>query len=220
MLTAIGEVIQNGVMFDMKNWEGEAFNPESLPGVVDRFFLLLAERNIDYLLVGGIALLSYVDGRNTQDIDFILTRSDLEGIPEVLIRTENRDFIRGDFSGLQIDFLLTQNKLFELVRRNFVAERQIGDRLIRIVTVEGLVLLKLYALPSLYRQGNFDRVSIYESDITLLLLNYRVELAPIVKILKKYVIASDLEEIEQTIADLENRIRRFQRSQNRLDENG
>ncbi len=31
----------------------------------------LAERKIEYWLVGGVALLSYVDGRNTQDIDLI-----------------------------------------------------------------------------------------------------------------------------------------------------
>lgn len=215
MIATIGEIIQNGVMFDMKNWSGEAFNPESLPGIVERFFELLQDRKIDYLLVGGIALLSYVDGRNTQDIDFILTRSDLEGIPEVVVTEENLDFARGDFSGLQIDFLLTKNKLFDLVNRKFVTDRQVSDRMIRMVTVEGLILLKLYALPSLYRQGKFDRASIYESDITLLLLNYKIDLVPLVKILKKHVLASDIEEINQTITDLQTRIRRFEQSRDR-----
>jgi hypothetical protein len=37
--------------------------------------------------------------------------------------------------------------------------------------VEGLILLKLYALPSLYRQGNFAKVGIYENDVATLLLH-------------------------------------------------
>jgi hypothetical protein len=33
----------------------------------------------------------------------------------------------------------------------------------------GLLLLKLYALPSLYREGNFARVGLYENDVATLL---------------------------------------------------
>jgi hypothetical protein len=203
----------------MKNWDGEAFNPDRLPGIVEQFFGLLLARQIDYVLVGGIAMLSYVEGRNTQDIDFILPRSALLELPEVIISEENRDFARGDFSGLQIDFLLTQNKLFERVKRQFVTRRSFGEITLRTVTVEGLVLLKLYALPSLYRQGKFDRASLYESDVTLLLLNYAIELEPLTQILKKYLIASDLAELAQTMTEIEARIRRFRQSHDRLVQN-
>jgi hypothetical protein len=212
MVVAIGEIVRNGVMFDMKNWGGEAFNPESLPGVVEQLFALFAERETDYLLVGGIALLSYVDGRNTQDVDFILSRADLAGIPEIAVRDENRDFVRGDFSGLQIDLLLTQNKLFDLVRKQFATVRSFGGLSIRTVTVEGLVLLKLYALPSLYRQGNFDRVNIYESDVTLLLMNYTVDLDALMPILAKYLLESDLFEVRETVTAIQARLQRFERS--------
>lgn len=216
MVAAVGDIIRNGIAFDMKNWQEEGFNPTQLPDVVEQLFVLLDDREVEYLLVGGIALLSYVDGRNTQDVDFIISKPELELLPEIVLKSENRDFARGDFSGLQIDFLLTQNKLFKLVRQSYVAEQEFGSRRIRTVTVEGLLLLKLYALPSLYRQGNFDRVSIYESDIMLLLLNYSVSLEPLLNILKKYVLASDLEEIQETIADIQNRIRRLKRSRDRL----
>ena len=218
MVAAIGEIVRNGVMFDMKNWDGKAFNPESLPDVVARLFALFEERETDYLLVGGIALLSYVDGRNTQDVDFILSKSDLDGVPEIAVRDENRDFVRGDFSGLQIDLLLTQNKLFDLVRKRFATSRTFGGLSIRTVSVPGLVLLKLYAMPSLYRQGNFDRVSIYESDIMLLLMNYTVDVEALMKLLSKYVLASDLLEIQETVSDIQRRILRFQRSRSRLSE--
>jgi hypothetical protein len=217
MVAAIGEIVRNGVMFDMKNWGGEAFNPESLPGVVEQLFALFEERETDYLLVGGIALLSYVDGRNTQDVDFILSRADLAGVPEIAVRDENRDFVRGDFSGLQIDLLLTQNKLFDLVRKRFATVRSFGGLSIRTVTVEGLVLLKLYALPSLYRQGNFERVSIYESDITLLLMNYPVDLEAVMKILARYLLESDLLEVRETVTEIQARLRRFERSRFRED---
>lgn len=162
--------------------------------------------------MGGIALLSYVDGRNTQDVDFILSRADLAGVPEIAVRDENRDFVRGDFSGLQIDLLLTQNKLFDLVRKRFATVRSFGGLSIRTVTVEGLVLLKLYALPPLYRQGNFERVSIYESDIMLLLLNYSVDLDAVMKILAKYLLESDLGEVRETVTEIQGRLRRFDRS--------
>ncbi len=217
MVAAIGEIVRNGVMFDMKNWGGEGFNPESLPDVVGQLFALFEERETDYLLVGGIALLSYVDGRNTQDVDFILSRADLAGVPEIAVRDENRDFVRGDFSGLQIDLLLTQNKLFDLVRKRFATVRSFGGLSIRTVTVEGLVLLKLYALPSLYRQGNFERVSIYESDITLLLMNYPVNLEAMMKILAKYLLESDLLEVRETMTEIQGRLRRFDRSRLRED---
>jgi len=218
MVAAIGEIIRDGIAFDMKNWRDEGFNPSRLPDVVEQLFILLEQREVQYLLVGGIALLSYVDGRNTQDVDFILSKSELSALPEIDLQNENRDFARGDFSGLQIDFLLTQNKLFEQVRQEFCAEREFGGRTIRTVTVEGLVLLKLYALPSLYRQGNFDRVSIYESDITLLLLNYQIKLDPLLRLLSKHVLESDLAEIQETVSEIQGRIRRLRRSQNRLSE--
>ena len=55
----------------------------TLSQAVDRLFDLLEQRKVDYLLVGGIALLQYVDGRNTEDIDLIVAVSALERLPEV-----------------------------------------------------------------------------------------------------------------------------------------
>jgi hypothetical protein len=95
MKVAIGEIIKNGVVFDMKNWGNDLSNSDNLPQIVDRLFTTLAERNIDYLLVGGLALLSYIEGRNTQDIDFILAREDLEELPEISIT--DRSIINSQF---------------------------------------------------------------------------------------------------------------------------
>lgn len=219
MTNAIGEIILNGVLFDMKNWGNEPLDVNRLPEAVEQLFNILAERQIGYVLVGGIALLSYIEGRNTQDIDFILARSDLEAIPELSILEENRDFVRSTFDALQVDLLLTNNKLFELVRDRYATERQFGNRTIRCGTVEGLLLLKFFALPSLYRQGQFNKVTIYENDITQLLLNYNVDLAEILKILANYVIPSDIEELRNTATDIQTRIQRLYEQRNRFGTN-
>jgi hypothetical protein len=216
MTVAIGDVIRNGVLFDMKNWGSEPLDVNQLPETVERLFNILVERNIDYLLVGGIALLSYIEGRNTQDIDFILARQDLEAMPELVVLEENRDFARSSFDALQVDVLLTNNQLFKLVRDRYATERQFGDRTIRCATVEGLLLLKFFALPSLYRQGQFNKVTIYENDITQLLLNYAVDLSEILNVLSRHIIPTDLQELQNTATDIETRIQRLYEQRNRF----
>ncbi|MCU0566532.1 MAG: hypothetical protein MUF49_08030 [Oculatellaceae cyanobacterium Prado106] len=228
MSNVIGEIILNGVLFDVKNWSNNPLNVTRLPVAVESLFGILDTRQVNYLLVGEIALLSYIEGRNTQDIDFILARSDLESIPEIAILDENRDFIRGTFDEtLQVDLLLTSNALFQWVSDRYATERQFGVRAsspqeirsIRCVTVEGLLILKFFALPSLYRQGQFNKIAIYENDITQLLLNYSVDLASLFKILANYLIPSDLQELEATADDIQARIQRFQTQRNRFESN-
>ena len=68
----------------------------------------------------------------------------------------------------------------------------------------------MYALPSLYGQGQFDKVSIYETDI-LLLLRYNVDMGKLLGKLAKHVLATDLEEINQIVIGIQQRMQRFQR---------
>jgi hypothetical protein len=82
--------------------------------------------------------------------------------------------------------------------------------------VEGLVLLKCYALPSLYRQGQFSRASIYENDILLLLLNYSVDIENLLKILSAHLLPSDLTEVGAIAEEIQGRIRRFSSQQRSL----
>ncbi len=217
MVVTIGEIVTNGIIFDLKNWPNNLMNLNDLLEDIDDLFDTLKRREVNYLLVGGVALLSYVEGRNTQDIDFILDRQDLDNLSEITITEENNDFVRGNFNQLQIDILLTQNKHMKTILQKFVTERQFGNRSIRCVTVEGLIVLKLYALPSLYRQGKLDRASIYENDILLLLLNYKVDFPPLLKLLSKHLFESDLEEIKEILGDIMARIKRFSRQPKRLE---
>jgi hypothetical protein len=220
MSAAISTIVQNALLFDLKNWGSTMPEMDRISQAVQQLFTLLSERQINYLLVGGIALVSYLDGRNTQDIDFILSKEELQAMPEIAIIEENRDFARGVFDQLQVDILLTQNRLFEWVRDHYSTERQFSNQMIRCASVEGLLLLKLFALPSLYRQGQFNKISIYENDITQLLLNYpTIELAPLLQILAQYVLATDLEELTITASDIQTRIQRFYAQQHRLESN-
>lgn len=208
-LADIGAVVVNANTFTPRRWKGNPMSADSLLENVRRLFALLHERRIEYVLVGGIALLHYVEGRNTEDIDLIMALPALRQLPEFDVQSQDMFFARGSFGDLQIDILLTQNRLFDLVRRSYSEVAPFLDQPVPIATVEGLLLLKLYALPSLYRQGNFVRVSLYENDIAALMYAYRPDMPRLFDVLRDYVSTSDLESVHVITAEIEARIRRF-----------
>jgi len=205
----IGIVIRNAIVFNTKNWQGDRMNSDSLIQSVQNLFTLLEERKIDYVLVGGIALLHYVEGRNTQDLDLLMALSALDKLPELKVTHQELNFVRAEYGELQIDVLLTTNPLFKRVHDEHAHVQQFLDGDIPIASVEGLLLLKLYALPSLYRQGNFARVGIYENDIATLLYETQPDVSQLLTGLSGYVCESDLAKIKNILAELQNRIRRF-----------
>jgi hypothetical protein len=206
----IGEVIRNAVVFNPETTQDILKNSDLLIETVARFFSLLHEREIDYVLVGGIALLQYVEGRNTEDIDLIMAVSALENLPELILESRDGDFARGKFGNLKVDVLLTSNPLFDAVRNHHTTSKRFVEQEIVCVTVDGLILLKLYALPSLYRrQGNFIRVGLYENDVATLIHIHNPPLPSILTELAKYLDASDLEQVEQIVAEIQQRLKRF-----------
>ena len=184
-------------------------NSDSLIQSVQDLFSLLEQRKIDYALVGGIALLHYIEGRNTQDLDLLMSLASVEKLPELAISSQDMYFVRANYGELAIDILLTKNPLFKKVHSKYSKEQQFLDRNIPIATVDGLLLLKLYALPSLYRQGNFARVGIYENDIATLLHDYEPDVNALLSELLNFVSESDLAEIKNILADIQKRIKRF-----------
>jgi len=209
----IGGVIRNAVVFNfknaIKNSRGDTVNTDSLLQAVVRLFALLRERKIDYVLVGGIALLQYIEGRNTEDIDLIMAPAALKKLPEIEVTSQDINFARGKFDNLPIDLLLTRNPLFEKIRKHHTATQPFVEQDIPCATVEGLLLLKLYALPSLYRQGNFARVGIYETDIATLIHDHKPALEPLLDELADHLSASDLAAVRDVIADIQRRIDQF-----------
>jgi len=205
----IGDVIRNAVVFNFKNWLGGTMNSDSLIQSVQDFFAVLEQRKIDYVLVGGIAILHYVEGRNTQDLDLLMAVSSLEKLPELKVISKDMYFVRANYNELEIDVLLTQNPLFKKVHSEYSKVQKFLDRNIPLATVEGLLLLKMYALPSMYRQGNFARVGIYENDIATLLHYYQPDMPSLLSELSKYVNETDFAEINGVVSDIQNRIKRF-----------
>ena len=185
---------------------------DTLLAQVQQLFDLLDQRKTDYVLVGGIALLTYVEGRNTQDIDLIMALPSLAKIPEIKISSQDIYFARGFFRELQIDILLTNNPLFDKVARQHSTVRKFLDREIHCATVEGLILLKLFALPSLYRQGSFERVGIYENDLASLIYTFNPNLEVLLKELSGYLNDTDMAEARQIVTDIEARIQKFRKA--------
>lgn len=206
----IGEVVRNAVLFNPGNQRERLMNSDFLIETVARFFSLLRERQIEYVLVGGIALLQYVEGRNTEDIDLIMAVSALEQLPELHVETREADFARGKFTDLRVDVLLTSNPLFEAVRKRHATMQRFVEREIPCATVEGLVLLKLYALTSLYRQGNFTRVGLYENDVATLLHAHNPPIQPLLDELSLYLNESDTAAVKQIVNEIQQRLSRFE----------
>jgi hypothetical protein len=208
----IGNTLRNAVTFNFKNPTEVIRGAENLVSQTEEFFNLLEVRKIDFVLVNGIALLTYVEGRNTQDIDLIMALPSLAKLPEIKIESQDMYFARGKFGELQIDILLTKNPLFATVEKKPTTTKQFMDRSIRCATVEGLILLKLFALPSLYRQGSFERVGIYENDIATLMYAFKPKMEPLFAELDKHLNKDDMTEARKIIADIETRIQRFRKA--------
>ncbi len=220
-LGRIAEIVRNAVLRGPAAWDGGSLperqreanpSPALLPTDRDvvELFTLLRDRATPYLLVGGIAMLRYVEGRNTEDIDLLMSLPSLRQLPEISIEEQNEYFIRGRFRSVRVDVLLTANALFAEVQQGFGTTHRFAELDVPTATPEGLVLLKLYALPSLYRQGWFDRVSIYESDIASLLQRHRPAVEPLLQRLERHLEAGDLHELRGIVRDIETRIARFE----------
>jgi hypothetical protein len=202
----IREVITHGLLFDPKNAEVlRAMDWDNLLKSIPQLFELLEQRGIEYVLVGGIAMLIYVPGRNTQDIDIIVSSDDLTRLSEIRIEDRKGDFIRGRLGDLQVDLLLTDNELFDQVRREHTVRQRFAEREIPCASVEGLLLLKLFALPALYRQGQFDRVELYEHDVAMLLRAFQRDRSTIFEQLAPHLSASDLREVRDIVHEIDQR---------------
>jgi hypothetical protein len=190
--------------------EGQSPAPaQPVPQDAIELFRLLQERNVKYLLVGGLAMLTYVQGRNTKDVDLLLSVEALEKLPELKIRDRNVFFAKANFRSVQVDLLLTDNPLFKIVEERFATKHRFAELEVPAVTVEGLIVLKLYALPSLYRQFDWDRVYVYESDIKQLLARYNPDTSALLALLKPHILESDLRELRKLLDEEQKRRERL-----------
>ena len=213
----VGRVLHDAAVFNFsRHRSSESFvNAANIPAEVEAFFELLEQRAVRFLLVGGVAMLAHVRGRNTDDIDLVISTPDQHRLePEVQVIERETVFAKAQFRGLRIDFLAAENPLFDLVERNHSEERQFDffarPRVLRCAAAKGLMLLKLYALPSLYRQGQISRAKIHEGDLGALLgAAPETDTEELLEILSRHgVPESDVRELRNVISEQQPR-RRF-----------
>jgi hypothetical protein len=206
---SIGEILRDAEAGRLETIFAEDRERYDIIGAADRLFDLLEERRIDYVLVGGMAMLQYVEGRNTRDIDLIVDAAALSRLPELAVSSRDRDFARADFDGIQLDLLLTANKVFELVRATHTASVVISGRPTPCATPQGLLILKLFALPSLYRQGDNARAAVYEADIAYLFAAGKVNVEAALSALSPHMLATDIGALRETVSELRKRGAQF-----------
>ena len=69
--------------------------------------------------------------------------------------------------------------------------------------------MKLYALPSLYRQGDTQRIALYETDILMLVDRFSPDMNAVLHVLEPYVEEGSLAELHGIVGDIEQRIARM-----------
>ena len=143
----------------------------------EELFGLLEARAVPYLLVGGLAMLTHVRGRNTDDVDLIIAVPDQQRLePEVVLvepREKGSPFAMGGYKQLRVDYLDARAPIFQRVLRRHGERRRFlfgsgQGRELPVATAAGLMLLKLHALPHVTRQMDWERVNAYENDMLML----------------------------------------------------
>lgn len=74
-----------------------------------------------------------------------------------------------------------------------------------------MLLLTLYALPSLHRHDNFVHVGLYENDVATLTQYYKPDMDALLTELAAYLIPKDLTAVHKIVEKLAARIARFER---------
>lgn len=208
-LRRVAQVLLDAWEADPRRWMNasaqlrEDAGPTTMPVPQDALdlFRLLAERRVEYLLVGGMAMLTYVKGRNTKDVDLLLSLEASHKIPELEIRDRQDFFARAQFRSLQVDLLFTFNPLFKTVAQTFATVHAFAELNVPAATVEGLIVLKLYALPSLYRQFEMDRAALYENDITMLMANHSPAIEPLLALATREMEPGDKAELNKIVSE-------------------
>ncbi len=197
-------------------------NADSIGQEVEELFMLLEARDVPFLLVGGLAMLTHVRGRNTDDVDLIISVPDQRRLePEVALvdpPAPGSPFALGRYKGLRVDYLDAGASIFRLVLEKHREEQPLvfasgTSRRLPVATPRGLMLLKLFALPSVTRQMDWERATTYEDDVLRLWLAHP-ELDPrqVLPTLKPHLDANAFYSLEnEVLPDVIRRRERYTR---------
>ena len=172
-------------------------------------------------MVGGLAMLAHVRGRNTEDVDLIISVLDRRRLEPEVTMTEpggpGQPFAVGRYKQLRIDCLDAAEPLSKLVAERYGEQRRFdflaGGRPLACATPEGLMLLKLYALPRVAQQGDWKRVNIYETDILDLWMAWpNLKPTGLLEVLRPFVWEGGMYSLEhEVLPDLARRKARLER---------
>jgi hypothetical protein len=165
----ISRVLANAAVFDFRRHSTrESFmDASNISQEAEELFDLLEARGTPFLLVGGLAMLAHVRGRNTDDVDLIISVPDQKRLePEVALV--------GRYKQLRVDYLDAGAPFFRLIAEQYGERRRFdflrGGRELVCANPAGLMLLKMHALPHVTRAGDWERVNAYENDVLMLWL--------------------------------------------------
>jgi hypothetical protein len=74
-----------------------------------------------------------------------------------------------------------------------------------------MILLKLFALPSLYRQFDWERIHVYEGDVKTLLALHRPAMERLFTLLEPHIPPTDLNELKKIVSEEQQRIAKAER---------
>ncbi len=180
---------------------------------LDDFLMLIAlleTKGIDYALVGGVAMMALAPNvRATDDYDFIGRQSDFESISELSKVSSDKNFGRYRHNATIVDALFVENPVFAYALKTYQADCAIANTTVRSLSPSGIALLKLYALPSLYLQGQHIRVATYEQDLEVLfIVDPNIDDNALLNFLSKHLVASQIAELKNTCQDIRQKLAR------------
>src|SRR5438128_109596 len=135
-LNRVAQVLSDAWEVGSHQWKGSPLqlregHPEPPPAPLPRdamdLFRVLHEAGVPYLLVGGIAMLTYVEGRNTKDVDLLMSVTAMEQVPELNLLNREDCFVRGRFRSVQVVLLLTTNPLFKTVEQRVATKHRFAE---------------------------------------------------------------------------------------------
>jgi len=201
-------------------WNGGSTNnsgDSKVPPISDlsrdllNLFSELNKARVQHLLVGGVALLKYIEGRNTDDVDLIVAVEALSRVPDLIVEEQTGETAKARFRTLCVDLLFTSNPVFCLAQTSYATMHQFGELRVPCATVEGLILLKFYALPSLYRQGDVQRAALYETDIVMLCQRHDPRVEPLLGVIRPHVAPGEFDELRVIANEIAQRVKRSKR---------
>jgi hypothetical protein len=142
----------------------------------------------------------------------VLALREIKDLPEIIIESHDEHFALARFRSLRVDVLRSEIGFFREVKEKNCERMMFAGREIPCATPLGLVLLKLHALPSLFRQFQHGKITLYEGDIQMLLEKYPQSHTAVMAGLQPFVSPSEWKELDRILADIEQRIERIRQN--------